>query len=245
MRLVVPAVDIKDGRCVQLVGGDPSRVALSLPDPVEVALDWERRGAKLLHVVDLDGAIEGIRKNEWVIDELIERLRIPFQFGGGIRSLSEARRLLEKGVPRIILGTLALDDPSSVGILIDDYGEDRVMIALDFRRGEVLKEGWRRSSGRRVEDLLDSFLEMGARYFLLTNVDVEGRMSGTDLESFERIMKGRRARFFLSGGFSSLEEIRRAFEIGATGVVIGTALYTGRIQFEEAIGIAEDLDDRG
>jgi phosphoribosylformimino-5-aminoimidazole carboxamide ribotide isomerase len=233
--LVIPALDLKDGRCVQLVGGDPARRIAELEDPVGVALRWQEEGARRLHVVDLDGALEGRRRNEPIVREILEALDIPVQLGGGIRSRKDAQRFLEMGAERVILGTLAFREPSVLEALADLYGPERLIVALDSKGGEVVVKGWREGTGRKAGEALRAF-EASVGGVLFTNVDVEGRMGGIRMEPIRDLIESTDLEVYVSGGIASLEDIEEVRRLGARGVVIGSALYTGKIRFREAKG---------
>ncbi len=230
--LVMPALDLKDGKCVQLVGGDPAKKLIEVDGPVDVARDWETRGAKRLHLIDLDGAIGGVRKNERIVREIVDALTIPIQFGGGMRSLEVAMQFLDYGVERVILGTAAIRDPETIEKLGEKYGKERITIALDTRNGYVTIRGWQETTDVRASEVTAKF-EPFADEVLFTNVDVEGKMQGIDERIIKEVVDSTCMGVIVSGGISSVEDIKKAGELGAKGVVIGSALYTGRIDFGE------------
>ncbi|RMF88760.1 MAG: 1-(5-phosphoribosyl)-5-[(5-phosphoribosylamino)methylideneamino] imidazole-4-carboxamide isomerase [Methanobacteriota archaeon] len=236
--LVIPAVDLKEGRCVRLVQGDPKRRTVELENPVEVAKNWEAQGARRLHVVDLDGALEGVRRNEAVLKGIVSELGIPVQFGGGIRGFEDASRLLDLGVEKIILGTAALKSPELLERLKDKYGRERLMVALDSRSGKVVTEGWVKDTGLKATDIVKDY-EALASEVLFTNVDVEGLVKGIDLKVIEEMVRSTRMAVIASGGVSSLGDIEAVKRAGAGGVVIGTALYKGLIDFKDALTLQE------
>src|SRR3990172_2245344 len=174
---VIPAVDLKDGRCVRLAQGDPKRRTIELEDPVMVAKRWEELGARRLHLVDLDGALEGMRKNERIVKEVISALEIPVQFGGGIRSFKDATSFLDMGAEKIILGTAAIERPELLIGLAEKYGSERLIVALDSKAGRVVTEGWVKETGEKAVDAAGRF-EGLASECLFTNVDVEGLTQG-------------------------------------------------------------------
>ncbi|NOZ76351.1 MAG: 1-(5-phosphoribosyl)-5-[(5-phosphoribosylamino)methylideneamino]imidazole-4-carboxamide isomerase [Euryarchaeota archaeon] len=241
MFLVIPALDLKDGKCVQLVGGDPGKRLIEEEDPLAVARGWESRGASRLHLIDLDGTIGGVRKNEAVVEEILRALAIPVQFGGGMRTLGDAMHFLDLGAERVILGTMAVEDPESLAPLVEKYGRERITIALDSRGGYVTVKGWQESTAHRPWDLAP-VLEAYADEFLFTNVDVEGRMAGIDRDIISRVVESTSSGVIVSGGIASLEDVRTARELGARGVVIGSALYTGRMDFKKARELEETAE---
>ncbi len=235
---VIPAVDLKGGKCVRLVQGDPRHQTVELDNPVEVAVGWERLGARRLHLIDLDGALQGVRKNEAIVREIVSALEIPVQFGGGIRSFEDACRLLDLGVEKIILGTVAMEDPALLDGLGEKYGRDRLIVALDSKGGRVVTKGWVEETGERPADVAKRFEDIASEY-LFTNVDVEGMISGINLDIIKEVVGATTSGIIASGGISTLGDIQAVKDAGASAVVIGTALYKGMIDFKEALEIEE------
>lgn len=230
---VIPAVDLKDGKCVQLQQGKASSVIVSIDDPVRIAESWVKKGAKVLHVIDLNGAFEGKLYHEDIILEIRERIDAKMQVGGGIRSVEIAEKLLEKGIDRVIVGTLAYEKPGEVISLAKKYPE-RVMVAIDSRKNRVVVKGWQKST----ELSPVQFAKLYEGYdlsFLYTNVDVEGLMKGIDVSSVKEVVESVNLPVYVAGGISSVEDVEAVKNIGAKGVVIGSAIYTGKLDFEELI----------
>jgi phosphoribosylformimino-5-aminoimidazole carboxamide ribotide isomerase len=236
---VFPAIDIKDGRCVQLVGGAPENVLVSLEDPVSVAERWVSDGASNLHVIDLDGAFGKPRNLKLVYK--IAKLDAFVQVGGGVRSREDVADLLQIGVDRVILGTAAVRDPTIVHSMSAEFGSASVMVSVDARGGEVLVEGWTRSSGLRPQELGLVFQEMGAGSLLFTDVEVEGKMGGIRTDVVQSLVEYVDVPVIASGGVGRLEDIRAAATAGAAGVVIGSAIYTGKFTLGDAFKIVRDL----
>ena len=233
--LVIPALDLKDKKCVQLVQGDPSKKIVELEEPVSIAKHWEEKGARRLHLIDLDGAILGERKNEGIVKEIVKELSIPVQFGGGIRSLEDAMHFLDLGVEKIILGTLAIKSPEIVEKLEEKYGKERIIIALDSKQGYVAIKGWKKTTKIKATELAKKF-ESLVEEFLFTNIDVEGKMRGINEKIIKEVISSTKAKVIVSGGISSVEDVKKIKSLGAGGVVIGSALYTGKISFDILIG---------
>jgi len=234
---VIPAVDIKDGACVQLVGGDPTKKIISLNDPFEVAKRWVEKGAKVLHVIDLDGAIGGERGNSKIIEKILE-LPVKVQLGGGIRRKEDASDLLRR-VERIIIGTAAIKEPNIVKSLVEEFGGERIIVSLDSGGGKVLLNGWKTRSDFKPEELAKKFEEFGVERFLYTNVDVEGKMRGIDPAPIEKILNTISTSLIVAGGISSISEILYLKKLGVDGVILGSALYKGKIALEDALDIGE------
>lgn len=239
---VMPAVDLKEGKCVRLVQGDPRYRTVEINDPVEVALKWQARGAKRLHLVDLDGALAGERKNEELAFKIMQTLEIQVQFGGGIRAFEDASRLLDLGFEKIIIGTSAMKDSEMLAGLSDKYGSERLIVALDSRGGRVVTEGWVKDTGERPSEAAKRF-ESYASECLFTNVDVEGLVRGINNEAVAEMVKSTKMGVIASGGISTLKDIEAVKRAGASGVVIGTALYKGAIEFEKAVLLEDSGHD--
>ncbi|MGB3944087.1 MAG: 1-(5-phosphoribosyl)-5-[(5-phosphoribosylamino)methylideneamino]imidazole-4-carboxamide isomerase [Methanothrix sp.] len=230
-----PAVDLRGGRCVQLVGGVPGSEVVSLDDPIAQAVRWAEMGSSTLHVIDLDGAIRGTRVNAPILQEIVETLDLFIQVGGGIRSRKDAASLLDLGVDRVILGTAALANPEMVTDLAADFGKDRVMVALDVRRGKVTTEGWQRDLEKGAIELGLLFQDRGAGSILFTNIDTEGQVRGIDPEPTRGLVEAVNVPVIAAGGVTTIEDILTLRGAGAAGAVVGTAIYTGRLDFKEAL----------
>jgi phosphoribosylformimino-5-aminoimidazole carboxamide ribotide isomerase len=236
---VFPAIDIKDGRCVQLVGGVPENVLVSLKDPISVAEHWIGNGATSLHVIDLDGAFGKPRNLKLVYT--LAKLDVFIQVGGGVRSHEDVADLLQIGADRVILGTAAVRDPTIIQSLSAEFGSASIMVSVDARGGEVLIEGWTRSSGIRPQELGVLFQEMGAGSLLFTDVEVEGRMGGIRADIIRSLVEYVDVPVVAAGGVGRLEDVRAIASTGAAGVVIGSAIYTEKFTLNDAFKIVSDL----
>lgn len=232
---VIPAVDIQDGTAVQLVGGERG-TETDYGDPVSAAERWVEAGASILHLVDLDGAFEGRRANAPHIEGIVSTVgdSVEVQVGGGIRTVADARDLLDRGVSRVIIGTAALGDPSIVSA-IDDSHPGSVMVSLDASEGEVKVAGWTEGTGIDPVEAARRFEDRGAGSILFTDIEVEGRMGGVRADRVGRLAEAVDLPVVASGGVSSIADILHVQEAGAAGVVVGTALYRGAFSLEEAL----------
>lgn len=238
---IIPAVDMRGGKCVQLVQGVPGSEIVSLDDPLAVALEWVSKGAKTLHLVDLDGAIEGERKNAPIIEKIVKNCKekgVSIQVGGGIRSFEDAASLIELGVSRVILGTAALQNPELIKQLSKNYGSSRVNVALDAKNGKISIKGWTEECAQTPVEMGRKFEELGAGSLLFTNIDTEGLMQGVNPVPTKELVESVSIPVIASGGVSSVADIKTLKNTGAAGVVVGSALYTGRFTLEEAIEAA-------
>ncbi|MEM2875068.1 MAG: 1-(5-phosphoribosyl)-5-[(5-phosphoribosylamino)methylideneamino]imidazole-4-carboxamide isomerase [Candidatus Hadarchaeales archaeon] len=234
---MIPSIDLMRGRCVQLIGGRPES-GKTYGDPVEVALRWEAKGARYLHVIDLDAAM-GRGDNLKRIVEILSVVSIGVEVGGGVRSYERADEILGAGADRVIIGTAAVKNPELVRELVKKAGGNRVMVALDSRSGKVTIEGWQRESNRTPLELGLEFERMGVGSFLFTNVDVEGTMEGVVLESVRELVRNLRTPVYASGGIGGLDDILALKRVGVQGAIVGMALYEGRFTLKQAMEVAE------
>jgi len=238
---IIPAVDLMNGKIVRLIRGDPetSKSYEYLGDPVTVAKKWENEGADAIHIIDLDAALDR-GSNIEVIREVVRVVGVPTQVGGGIRKLKVARELLGMEVSRVILGALAFNEPLAVTKLLRDFGTERVVIALDYRHGEVMVRGWKTSMKLSVEEAMKRFFELGARLFLVTSIEKDGTLTGPDYGMLAKACSYSGASVIAAGGVSSLEDLATLKQIGVKGVVIGKALYEGVFTLGEALRVARE-----
>jgi phosphoribosylformimino-5-aminoimidazole carboxamide ribotide isomerase len=231
---VVPAVDMQDGEVVQLVAGERG-TEKTYGDPVEAAEQWVERGAETLHLVDLDGAFEGERRNAAAVEAIIEAVGedVDVQLGGGIRTVADATDLLSRGVDRVILGTAAVENPDIVGEISGKY-PDSVTVSLDAKDGEVVVSGWTEGTGLDPAEAAARYEELGAGAILFTDVDVEGRLEGVQTDRVCEVVEAVDIPVVASGGVAALDDVRALREAGAAAVVVGTALYEGEFTLEEA-----------
>lgn len=228
--IVTPAIDLMGGRCVQLVGGQPTDTKVSLPDPPSVARSWVDRGFESVHVVDLDAAL-GTGDNLDLIPALLGTAK-DGQVGGGIREEARASALLDAGADRIVVGTRGLDDREWLSAIADRW-PGRVVLALDFRDGVVLRKGWTESTAKRVEEFLDECAALPLGGVLATDVGREGRLEGIDVEGCRRIVTKSPFPVWISGGITTVDDLAELEQVGATGAVLGMALYTGTMNADE------------
>ncbi len=239
--IIFPAIDLRDGKCVRLVQGDFGRETVYSDDVAATALKWQNSGAKFLHVVDLDGARAGSPKNLDAIKKILDAVTIPIEVGGGVRSLDDIERLLTLGVRRVILGSVAVENPSLVAEAVARFGS-RIVVGIDARGGLVAVHGWERSSTVTADDLARRIVTAGVKTIIYTDISRDGMLSGVDAEVFARLAKSSGAQIVASGGVKSIEDIRalKAVETqGVVGVIVGKAIYTGALDLSVAIALAE------
>jgi len=236
---VVPAVDVKDGEVVQLVSGERG-TETTYGDPVDAARRWVDEGARTLHLVDLDGAFEGERRNAAAIASVVEAVGddVDVQVGGGIRTVADATDLLDRGVDRVILGTAAVERPAIVSE-IDDVHPGSVVVSLDAKGGEVVVEGWTEGTGLDPAEAATRFADRGAAGILFTDVDVEGRLEGVQANRVRAVVEAVEVPVIASGGVATVDDVRALHEAGAAAVVVGTALYEGRFSLRDAMAAVD------
>ncbi|WP_284006774.1 1-(5-phosphoribosyl)-5-[(5-phosphoribosylamino)methylideneamino]imidazole-4-carboxamide isomerase [Haloarcula pelagica] len=231
---VVPAVDMQDGQVVQLVGGERG-TEKTYGDPVEAARRWIDAGAGTLHLVDLDGAFEGERKNAAAIDAVLDAVDddVGVQLGGGIRTVDDAVSLLDRGVDRVILGTAAVETPEIVAEISESH-PGSVLVSLDAKDGEVVVSGWTEGTGLDPAEAAQRYADRGAAGILFTDVDVEGQLAGVRTDPVERLVEAVDIPVIASGGVATVDDVVALRDAGAAAVVVGSALYEGAFTLAEA-----------
>ncbi len=235
--LIIPAIDIKEGRCVRLTEGQFEDVEIFSDDPVMMAVKWADKGAKMLHVVDLDGARYGKLANISLVEQIIKKVNIPVQVGGGIRSYKEVERLINLGTSRIILGTILWKDKVLAKRLFDEFSE-KIIAGIDARDGHVAIEGWQNITSIDALDFAGEMERLGVRRIIYTDIKRDGTLKGPNVANIKRIIKKLNIPLIVSGGIASLTDIKelKKFEaLGIEGIIIGKALYKGNILLEEAL----------
>lgn len=225
--IAIPAIDLRDGACVQLVGGEYDAERVRLDDPVAVARTWERAGFRRLHVVDLDAAT-GRGSNDQVVREILRATSLETQVGGGIRDVDRIDALLHEGAARVVLGTRAVEDTDWLAEMTELY-PSQIIVAADARDRRVVARGWTEATGRHVLDLVEELNNLPLAEIMVTAVHREGRMEGTDLPLMEDVAEESVHPVCASGGIGSMGDLRALEDRGVAAVVIGMALYTGAV----------------
>ncbi|SHI57138.1 1-(5-phosphoribosyl)-5-[(5-phosphoribosylamino)methylideneamino]imidazole-4-carboxamide isomerase [Propionispora hippei] len=238
--LIFPAIDIRGGKCVRLTEGRFDRETVFADQPVDMALRWVREGAEYLHVVDLDGALEGKAVNLDLVAAIVKAVDIPVQLGGGIRTLDYMETLFDKGVARVILGSIAVRQPDLVKEACRLYS-DRVVVGIDARDGQVAVEGWGVTGGIQAEELAKRMAAVGVARIIYTDISRDGTLSGVNVPSTCSLAKAAGIPVIASGGVSGLADIaavKEAEAAGVEGVIVGKAIYTGKLSLAEALKVA-------
>lgn len=231
---IFPAIDLKNGKCVRLFQGEFKSSKVVGEDPLQTALNFANQGAEYLHMVDLDGALNGSIKNFNSINKIINKLKIPIQLGGGIRNLDTIEMLLKKGMGRVILGTSALNNPPLVKEAVKEFGE-KIAIGIDARDGFVAVEGWQKSSKIEYIDFAKQMENLGIKTIIFTDISRDGTLTGPNFEATGKINDEVTCNIIASGGMKCIEDIKKLKKMNIYGVIIGKALYSGNISLEEAI----------
>lgn len=240
----IPAVDIKGGKCVRLYRGEQDRQTVFSDDPLEAARSWEAQGASLVHVVDLDGAFEGRPVNGEVIKDVMRKLTVPVQVGGGIREMDTANMYVDAGALRVIIGTRAFTDHEWLIEIAFKLGE-RIAVGLDVREGRVATAGWLGDSGITPAEALETLAGAGVKRVIYTDVMKDGTLTGPNFKGIEAMARDSTIPIIASGGVGSIDDILRISnmsELGVEGVIVGMALYRNKFTLEQA---RSALEERG
>jgi len=240
--LIIPAIDLKDGHCVRLEQGDMRKVTVFSEDPSSMAAQWAERGARRLHVVDLNGAHQGKPINEQAVKDIIASVDsdVPVQLGGGIRDLDTIERYLDDGVSFVIIGTAAVKNPGFLHEACDAF-PGHIIVGLDAKDGKVATDGWSRLTKHDVIDLAKRFQDYGVEAVIYTDIGRDGMMTGVNIDATVRLAQALAIPVIASGGLNSLDDVRRLCEVeaeGITGAITGRAIYEGTLDFAEALKVA-------
>ncbi len=238
--LILPAIDLRGGRCVRLAQGRPEAETVYGADPVAVARRWASRGARWLHLVDLDGAFAGAPRQLELVGQIAAAVDIPVQLGGGLRTLEQIESALAAGVARVVLGTVAVTDPGLVREACAAFGSSRVLVGLDARDGLVAVKGWQDVTSRHLLEVAAQIRECGVERLIFTDTARDGMLAGPNLGAIRDLAVQSGLRLIASGGVSCLEDVirlRGLEPLGVEGVILGKALYEGRIRLEDALTV--------
>jgi len=234
---VLAAIDIMNGEVVRLTKGDQSTKKVYSKDPVQVAKKWEKDGADMLHIIDLDAALGNEFNNLSTISEILHSINIPIQIGGGIRHIENFEKIVNMGFSKIVIGTMAYRNMDEIRVLSKNYS-DKIVISLDEINGNVMIDGWRSSSNYKIEDAISKFNKLGIKIFLLTSIIKDGTLSGPDIVTLNSINTDRTSKIIASGGISSLVDVLKVRSIGCDSVILGKALYEDRLDIKKVKAIA-------
>jgi len=239
--LILPAIDIRDGNCVMLTQGRLDAETVYSSDPVYLAKIWQAKGAKRLHIVDLDGAFQGAPKNFEVVKKIRENVSVPIQFGGGVRSMKTIDMLIAAGIDYVIMGTVAVYNPELLREAVDKYG-NKIVVALDVRDNMVAIAAWKETTTVDVFELASRLKKMGVEEIIHTDIKKDGMMQGANIAALKEVAERSAMKVIASGGVSTLADVEQLKGLESTGIygaIIGKALYNDSIKIEDAINIAE------
>ena len=232
---VIPAIDLRGGRCVRLYQGDFDREEVFGDDPVAMALRWQSEGATRLHVVDLDGAASGSPENVDAIRAIAASVGIAIEVGGGIRDMDKAVLLSDAGADRLVLGTSAVEDPDLVTRMLDRFGADSVVVSVDARDGWAALRGWKQPTQMRALELMERMVALGVVRLEYTDINRDGTMTEPNFEAVTEALNHVKVPIIAAGGIASARHLERLAGLGVEGAIVGTALYTGAISLPEVL----------
>lgn len=236
---IIPAIDIRGGHAVRLFQGDYTKETVFSDSPVDVAQQWANSAPTRIHIVDLDGARDGKSTNRSIIQSICKRIDVPIQVGGGIRSLNTIRQYLEDGVQRVILGTVAIENPQLVQKACEIFG-DAIIVGIDARNGFVATHGWLGNSLTEASSLISQMEKLGVQRFIYTDIGRDGTLEGPNLDELKIVIESATKPVIASGGVGSLSDLKILRKTQAEGVIIGQALYTDKISINDALAIASE-----
>ena len=238
--IVYPAIDLKNGQCVRLYQGDFSKETIVNPDPIKQSIEFEEQGAHALHIVDLDGALQGDVSNFSVIEKKKKNIKIPIHVGGGIRSIEKIAAYLEIGVSRVILGSVAVENPELVKEAVKMY-QDQIIVGIDARDGFVATHGWLTVSNQNYIDLAQVFEKEGVKTIIFTDIAKDGTLAGPNLEQLATLVEAvPKVNIIASGGISDREDLKAVKNLGVYGVISGKALYNGNLSITDVVEMSDD-----
>ncbi|MBN1291091.1 MAG: 1-(5-phosphoribosyl)-5-[(5-phosphoribosylamino)methylideneamino]imidazole-4-carboxamide isomerase [Candidatus Latescibacteria bacterium] len=239
--IIIPAVDIKDGKCVRLLQGRMEDETVYSDTPWKMALRWQEAGARLLHIVDLNGAFEGFGVNDDAVRAIVEHVDMDAELGGGIRDMARIDTLLDMGISRVILGTVAVENPGLVKAAIYKYGPEKIVVGIDATNGIAKTRGWAEDGGRPAVELGLDMKKLGVTRIIYTDISRDGMLTGPNIAETERMARETGLKLVASGGVSSLDDIwalKSIEKYGVDSVITGKAIYEGKFDLREAIEIA-------
>ncbi|KXT84127.1 1-(5-phosphoribosyl)-5-[(5-phosphoribosylamino)methylideneamino]imidazole-4-carboxamide isomerase [Streptococcus panodentis] len=238
---ILPAIDIKDGQAVRLFQGDFSQKTVVNPDVLGQAETFRAAGIRMIHVVDLDGALEGRASNRQLISQIKQQTGLAVQVGGGIRSLEQIEDYLAAGIDRVIIGSMAVKDPAFVEAALERFGSSNIVIGIDAKKGLVATEGWLETSSQDYISLALAMEKIGVRLFVYTDVERDGTLTGPNIQHYQRLQAAlTHAKVIASGGIQSLADLQELEELGLAGAIVGKAYYSGRVTLSQLREIDED-----
>jgi phosphoribosylformimino-5-aminoimidazole carboxamide ribotide isomerase len=231
---IIPAIDLIDGKCVRLTQGDYAQKKVYNENPLDVAKSFEDQGLQYLHLVDLDGAKAGRVTNWKVVESITTHTKLVVDFGGGIKTDDEIRKLFERGIQQVNLGSIAVKEPEKVIQWIDEFGSDKIILSADVKNNTIAISGWQESSSINIRNFLRDYIENGIEYVTCTDISTDGMLTGPNIELYKTlILSFPQLHLVASGGVGTMEDLQELKRIGVDGVIVGKAIYEGRVKLEE------------
>lgn len=236
--ILFPAIDIRGGNCVRLIQGDYNKEKVYNDSPAAQAKEWQDKGARFIHIVDLDGAKSGISQNAEIIKDIAKTVDVPVQVGGGIRSIDVIKDYLNSGVSRVIIGTAAIQDPDFLKQAVDAYG-DKIAVSIDAKGGYVATDGWTDTSEVKALDLVQDLEKIGVKTIVYTDIAKDGMLQGPNFEELNAMNHASSIDVIASGGVSTAEDVKKLAADNLYGAIIGKALYDGTVRLEDLLEVAK------
>lgn len=244
--VIIPAIDIRKGRCVSLAQGNPREEILFSKEPLSIAKLWKLKGAAKLHIIDIDGAMSGSLKNFDIVKKIAKAVKVPIQFGGGIRSLEDLKEVLEEGVEQVIISTVVLENSELFKKMLEKY-RNKIIVGVDAMDGHIAIDGWKKTTSKRLTSFLKELEEEGVKSILFTDIKKVGMLGGPNFKTIKELAQTAKMDITVRGGVAVIEHIENLCALGKygiDGIVIGKALYKGKIDLKEAIEIGNRTTDR-
>lgn len=241
--IILPAIDLYEGKCVRLLRGDYNKMTVYGENPAAVALDFKRMGAEHIHIVDLEGAKSGTTPNLETVKEIINSTDLSAEIGGGIRSLNVIDTYVNAGVDRVILGTAAVEKKDFAKEAVREFG-DKVAVGVDIKDGFVAVHGWTENSAYRYSEFCDMMQDIGVKTLICTDISKDGAMQGTNIPLYRKLSESYSMNIIASGGVSSISDIEKLLETSVYGAIIGKAYYTGALSIEKAVSLCKGGDKK-
>lgn len=236
--IILPAIDLRDGKCVRLYKGDFNKSEIVADSPINTAISFKEAGAEYIHMVDLDGALKGKGVNVDIVSKVIKTVDIPVELGGGIRDIETIDYLIEKGISRVILGTAALNNPSLVKEAVKKYG-DKIAVGIDAKDGYVAVDGWLNVSKVNYIDFAKEMESIGVKNIIFTDISRDGTLTGPNLEALSKLKESVGCDITASGGIKNIQDVDSIKKMGLYGVIIGKAIYSNNIDLKEAVELSK------
>ena len=232
---VIPAIDLRGGKCVRLYQGDYAQETVYSDDPLDTALRWINMGATRLHIIDLDGARDGSPANLGAVERIASAVDVPLHLGGGIRDMATARAAIDAGVSRIMLGTAAFEDADFISALLNEFGAESVIVTVDAKDGKVALRGWTQGTSALAIQLVADMTALGVKRFLYTDISRDGTLTEPNFDGVSALVNQGEIKLIAAGGIANVAHLERLAEIGAEAAIVGRAIYTGDVNLRDAI----------